>query len=72
MRALPRRLVRSSKQLSKILSGSKYKGGTDTKKEQKVPKARGKKCKSVHSQFAVKEPEDEGGDSSETSTKKSK
>ena len=58
------------KQLSKILSGSKYKEGTDTKKEQKGPKARGKKHKSVHSHVTVKEPEDEGN-GGETSAKKS-
>ena len=48
------------KSLSKILSSSKYKGGTYTKKEQKGPQAKGKKCKSVHSHITVKEPEDEG------------
>ena len=47
------------KQLSKILSGSKYKGGTDPKRDTKVPLARGKKHKSVKSNIAIKQPEQE-------------
>ena len=43
----------------KILSGSKYKGGTDPKKE---PLARGKKQKSVRSHMTIKKPEKEGDD----------
>ena len=50
------------KQLSKILSGSKYKGGMDPKRDMKGPLARGKKCKSVMSNIAVKQPEQEDND----------
>ena len=42
------------KQLSKILSGSKYRGGMDPKKDMKGPLARGKKRKSVRSHIMVK------------------
>ena len=44
------------KQLSNILSGSKYKGGADPK-DTKGPLARGKKHKSMKSNTAIKEPE---------------
>ena len=35
------------KQLSKVLSGSKYRGGTEHKKESKEPEGRGKRRKSI-------------------------
>ena len=45
------------KQLSKIMSGRKYKGGSDQKKDTKGLDTHGKKRKSVHSHVAVKDLE---------------
>ena len=50
------------KQLSKILSGSKYKGGMDAKSDMKGPLARSKRHKSVRSHIVVKQPEQEDND----------